>query len=335
MAINYTSLIKLPKPDAATPNWATYMHRLADQVDGMFGKVVTVTRVTGATTLPDADGTADSGKALHIRSTQTLTGNVQVNVPARNRIFYAENRTSGAFSWKVQTSGGNGVNVPQGKGMWLRSTTTGVIAASRTDGRSTATETGIGVITATHLAANSVTTAKISDNSVTVAKFANATAYGQIFYSATSANFPWAKLARGTSRQVLAMSTASVPKPVWKTPVFDRVATSTGMSIAVNTTKTFTHGLTGITNKYDYKVIQLVLECITANNGFSVGDCLYFAGTVSNSADNTGVSLYANSVSNVQAIFSNQVAVINPSNSRTNLGTVDLPKFVARFIVMV
>lgn len=333
MAINYTSILKLPKPDSATPNWATYMHRLADQVDGMFGKVVTVTKVTGATTLPDADGVADNGKAMHIRSTQTLTGNVQVTVPARNRLFYAENRTSGAFSWKVQTSGGNGVNVPQGKGMWLRSTSTGVIAASRTDGRSTATETGIGIITATHLASNSVTTAQVADASITVAKFAGATSYGQVFYSATSSGFPWAKLARGTSRQVLAMSTAAVSKPVWKTPPVDRVATSTAIAAAALTSRTFTHGLTGLTNKYDIKHVAVWLECQTANNGFSVGECYYLGSCVANSNDNTGFSIFVDSLTSVKIMATVQVALVNPAGSRIVMGA-SLANFAYRFIVI-
>ena len=332
MTINITSLLKLPKPDTATPNWATYFHRAMDMVDGMFGKTVTVTKVTGATTLPDADYTADNGKAAIVRTTAVLTGNVQVNVPARNRIFLAENLSSGAFGWKIQTSGGNGVTVPQGKRMWLRSTTTGVIPISRTDGRATATEYGLGIITATHIASDAITTAKILAANVTLPKLAGAGDYGRIMISSTAAGNTWATLARGNPRQVLAMSTGTRPLPSWVTPPISRVATSTGKALSNSAAVTFSHGLTGITNKYDYKSIILAMECISTDLGYSVGDVLYM-GSNADSGSNTGVTVYADSTSAVGAAFSAQTVAVNKSSFLR--ATLTLSRWVGRFIVTV
>lgn len=303
MAINYTSLLKLPKPDVNTPSWATYMHRLADVADLLAGKVATVTKTTGATTFADLDGTADKGKYPILRTSVTLTGNVQVTVPARDRLILAENLSSGAFSWKVQTSGGNGVNVPQGKRMWLRSTSTGVIAISRTDGRSTATEIGLAVITATHIASNAITTAKITDANVTLPKLAGGGSYGRIMYTATAAGFAWTTLARGTAGQVLAMSTAAVTKPVWKDNFIGKVATSTAMTFSAGTVKTFTHGLTGITNKYDYRSVQVMLICVNTDVGYSAGDVV-FLGTEDGSSGQ-GIAIVADSTTAVKVVISN------------------------------
>jgi len=332
MAINYSSLIKLPKPDAGTPAWTTYWHRLADQVDALAGKVVTVTKTTGATTFADLDGTADNGKAPIIRSAVTLTGNVTITVPGRNRVILAENMTSGAFTWKIQV-GSNGVTVPQGKRMWLRSTSTGVIPISRTDGRSTATEIGIGVITATHLAASSVTTAKIGSGVVTATKLAAAGSYGRLLVSQTGA-FRWAELARGTSRQILAMSTAASTMPGWVTPPFSRVATSTGIAYpSAGSIATYTHGLTGISNIYDYGLIRVAAVCLTTDGSYSVGDVVFLTGTDYGDAGG-GYAILADSTSSVKFLNSNLGTAF--MNKSTGAGfNITASRWALRFKVFV
>lgn len=333
MAINYSSLLKFPKPDAGTAAWATYWHRAMDIAGNLSGRVVTVTKASGATTLPDADGTADTGKYPIIRTTQTLTGNVQVNIRAQQRILFADNRSSGGFTWKIQTaSNSNGVSVPQGKGMWLRSTTTGVVPMSRTDGRSTATEIGLGVITATHLASNAITTVKITDANVTLPKLVGAGSYGRILVSATTAGFAWTTLARGTANQVLAMTTAAVTKPAWKTLPSRAIATSTGKSLgSAGDTISFTHGLTGVSNKYDYRQIIIAFECISADAGYSVGDVVY-----NNHYTDAGfgITVYADSTTAVKFVISSSgMGFHNKSSGAAAVFT--LSRWVARFIVIV
>lgn len=303
MAINYTELLKLPKPDVNTPSWATYVHRLADIADLQAGKVATVTKVSGATTFADLDGTADKGKYPIIKTTAVLTGAVTVNVPARDRIILAENLSTGTGTWKIQTSGGNGVIVPKLKRMWLRSTSTGVIPISRQDGRSTATEIGLAVITATHIASNAVETAKIKDANVTLPKLAGGGSYGRIMYTATAAGFGWTTLARGTANQELAMSTGSVTKPVWRDSPYRKVATSTQMSFAASSLETFTHGITGISNNYDYRLIQVMIVCVNTDLGYSAGDVAFLA--TDDGSSGQGIAIHADSTTAVKVRVSN------------------------------
>lgn len=303
MAINYTTLLKLPKPDVNTPSWATYMHRLADVVDQLAGRVALVTKVSGATTFADLDGTADKGKYPIIKTTAVLTGAVTVNVPARDRIILAENLSTGTGTWKIQTSGGNGVIVPKLKRMWLRSTSTGVIPISRQDGRSTATEIGLAVITATHIASNAVETAKIKDANVTLPKLAGGGSYGRIMYTATAAGFGWTTLARGTANQELAMSTGTNPKPAWRDSPYRKVATSTQMSFAASSLETFTHGITGISNNYDYRLIQVMIVCVNTDLGYSAGDVAFLS--TDDGSSGQGIAIHADSTTAVKVRVSN------------------------------
>jgi hypothetical protein len=59
----------------------------------------------------------------------TLTGNINVVVPATNRLYLLENATSGAFSLTVKTPAGSGVAIPQGKKIFVYCDGTDVIAA--------------------------------------------------------------------------------------------------------------------------------------------------------------------------------------------------------------
>lgn len=300
MAINYTTVLKLPKPDANTPSWATYMHRLADILDG---GVVTVTKTSGATTFADAQGAADNGKKPIIRTSVTITSTVVVGVPAKHRVFLAENFSGGTGRWKIATaSNGNGVIVPKNKRMLLRSTTTGVLPASRTDGRSTATEIGLAVITATHIGNAAILNAALATGAVALTKIAGGGSYGRIMYTATSAGFAWTTLARGNANEELAMSTAAVSKPVWRPSSLRKVATSTGMSFSAGDVKTYTHGITGISNKYDYRFIQLMFECLTTDLNYSVGDVVYLDSDVASS--NQGVHAIADATTTVKVLIS-------------------------------
>ena len=334
MAINYTSLLKLPKPDVNTAAWATYMHRLADVADLLAGQVATVTKVTGATTFADLDGTADKGKYPIIRSTVTLTGAVTVNVPARDRLILAENFTGGTGTWKIQTSGGNGVIVPKNKRMWLRSTSTGVIPVSRTDGRSTATETGLAIITASNIATDAITTAKITDANVTLLKLAGGASYGRIMYTATTAGFAWTTLARGTANQELAMSTGTNTKPAWRDSPFRKTAFSTGKSFSNGSIVSYTHGITGISNKYDYRSTRVLLECLSTDAGYSAGDCILVSDCKLNSGVSNGVTVVFDSVTIVKVVVASAgIQALNKSTEATT--TLSASDWVMRIGVYV
>lgn len=329
MAIGYTTILKLPLATQGTQTWATWVHRALNILDG---GVYTVTKAAGATVLADASGANDAGKKPVIRGSITLTATVLVGVPAKHRVFLAENFTGGTSRWKIQTaSNGIGVVVPKNRRMWLRSTTTGVLPASRLDGRATATELGVGVITATHFAAGAITNAALATGAVGLTKIAGGASYGRLLYTASTAGFAWTTLARGTPDQVLAMSTAATPKPAWRTPPVRRIATSTQMSIAAGDTKTFTHGITGIANKYDYALIQPILVCVGTDAGFAVGDCLYGPFTAGDT--HSGLDVYADSTTSVKVdITTSTFAYLNKSTQAVAVLTLSDWRLIVKVI---
>jgi hypothetical protein len=306
MTIIYSTGLRLPKPAAGDAAWATQYHRMTDIIDKFAGQIATVTQVGASMTLTDADGTADQAKNLVIRCAQALTSNLTVIVPTRTRLYLVDNSTSGAFTMTVKTAAGTGVTVKQGRQQWVRCDGVNVVAVSRLSGLVTATEMGTDVVTATNLALkdSAVTNAKIAANTIVPAtKLAGGASFGRILYTATAAGFAYNSLVRGTANQELAMSTAVNPLPVWKTPPYRAIATSSGIAmVAAGNTITYTHGLTGITNKYDYKMIRAAFECISSDLGYSVGDVIYRYGCEYGS---TGGSfyVYADSTTAVKLLF--------------------------------
>jgi hypothetical protein len=127
--------------------------------------------------------------------------------------------------------------------------------------------------------------------------------YGALLYTATGSGFPWTLRARGSANQELAMSTDTNPVPKWRTSAFRAIATSTGITFSANSTVSYTHGLTGLTNKYDYKLIVVMLVCTSADGGYSAGDVLYFGGPADmGSPMDTGLQMLADSLTAVKVI---------------------------------
>lgn len=270
-----TGKLALPRPIANTSTWATYYQRGMSILETALSGLATMTATGSTVTLTWASGTNDQGKNLLLKVSGTLTANHNVVVATRKGLYLAWNNTSGNFTCTFKTSGGTGVAVKQGYKQWLYCDGVNVIPVSRNDGRSTATEIGVGIITATLLAASSVTTAKIADRGVTLAKIAGGSSYGRIIYTATDANFTRTDLARGTANQVLAMSTAANTLPTWKTPPYRAISTSTQIAISAGSTNSYTHGLTGISNKTDIKHIEMTLVCLSTDLGYTAGDIVF------------------------------------------------------------
>ena len=330
MAINYSSLLRLPKPDAGTQTWATYFHRLADIMDKFAGDVATVTEKTGTKTLTDTDATADNAKALVITCAQVLTGNLTVVVPTRKRFYLVYNNTTGAFTMTVKTSGGSGVAIKQGRFQFVWCDGTNVVAVSRLSGLTTATELTSGIITATNglISANTIITSMIADLAVSKAKLLGATGgAGVIRYTGTGSGNTWLDLVRGSANQVLAMTTAVNRLPAWKTPTHRAIATSTQMTYTNGSTTTFTHGLTGIANKYDYKDIRIILVCLTTDLGYSAGDVVYptqMYGAAGSS--DFGMLPIADSTSSIKILVCTNGAEL-PNKSTRNWGVMTASKW--------
>jgi hypothetical protein len=73
--------------------------------------------------------TAEARNAI-IELTGTLTGNVNLIVPAKNKIYLVYNNSAGAFTLTVKTPAGTGIAVTQGERVWLYCDSTNVVAVT-------------------------------------------------------------------------------------------------------------------------------------------------------------------------------------------------------------
>ena len=79
-------------------------------------------------TLTDADENDEAKNAI-IKLTGTLTGNINVIVPTKARVYLLTNATTGAFTITVKTSGGSGVVIAQAMSYFLYCDGTDVVNA--------------------------------------------------------------------------------------------------------------------------------------------------------------------------------------------------------------
>jgi hypothetical protein len=86
----------------------------------------------------DVTLTTTEARNAVLEFTGTLTGNINVIVPTKNRKFIVYNNTSGAFTLTVKTSSGTGVAVTQGQRVWLYCDATNVVALSSASSSATA-----------------------------------------------------------------------------------------------------------------------------------------------------------------------------------------------------
>ena len=112
MASTYTTRLNLEKPGTGEQDgtWGGTLNTNYDSLDVVIGGYLSKS-VAGA-----SDVTLTSGEYANpvIECTGTLTGNINLIVPALERPYDIMNSTSGAFTLTVKTSGGTGVSVPQG-----------------------------------------------------------------------------------------------------------------------------------------------------------------------------------------------------------------------------
>lgn len=85
---------------------------------------------TGDYTLSTSNAATDEARKALLSCTGTLTGARNVIVPAKEKIYYVSNGTSGAYDLTVKTSGGTGIAVPQGMTQAVYCDGTNVLALS-------------------------------------------------------------------------------------------------------------------------------------------------------------------------------------------------------------
>lgn len=123
MASTASDLLKFEKQATGenASDWGTRanraMSRLEEAIADITNIVVTTTNYTLEDTQytehVDGSNTSESHCAA-VKVTGALTGNRQVIVPLRNKIYWIWNATSGAYTLTVIGASGNGIEVPQG-----------------------------------------------------------------------------------------------------------------------------------------------------------------------------------------------------------------------------
>jgi microcystin-dependent protein len=118
MASTYTTRVRLEKqtPGENENTWGTILNgNVIDLVDDSIAAYTTITVSSVDVTLTQADGSTDQARSAFLDITGTLTGNVNVLIPALSKGYGVRNSTSGSFTVTMKTATGSGIAIPQGQ----------------------------------------------------------------------------------------------------------------------------------------------------------------------------------------------------------------------------
>ena len=118
MASTYTTRVRLEKqtPGENENTWGTILNgNVIDLVDDSIAAYTTITVSSVDVTLTQADGSADQARSAFLDITGTLTGDVNVIIPALSKGYGVRNSTSGSFTITMKTATGSGIAIPQGQ----------------------------------------------------------------------------------------------------------------------------------------------------------------------------------------------------------------------------
>jgi microcystin-dependent protein len=118
MASTYTTRVRLEKqtPGENENTWGTILNgNVINLVDDSIAAYTTITVSSVDVTLTQADGSADQARSAFLDITGTLTGSVNVIIPALSKGYGVRNSTSGSFTVTMKTATGSGIAIPQGQ----------------------------------------------------------------------------------------------------------------------------------------------------------------------------------------------------------------------------
>lgn len=131
MASTYTDNLRLEKQTTGENDntWGALLNAVLDVID------TAITEQLSLSVAGSSDVTLTDEQALnaYCKFTGTLTGNINVVVPARKKLYIVENATSGAYTLTVKTSAGTGIAVTQGKKALLYGDGTNVVKVFAAD----------------------------------------------------------------------------------------------------------------------------------------------------------------------------------------------------------
>lgn len=136
MSFTYTGNLKLALPATGTESgtWGDAVNnQITALVDQSISGTVSLTSMTNANyTLTNGDGNAANEArymALLVPSSLTLTAARNITVPSTSKMYIVKNSSTGGFSVTVKTAAGGGIDVPNGKTLFLYCDGTNVILA--------------------------------------------------------------------------------------------------------------------------------------------------------------------------------------------------------------
>lgn len=116
-----------------TNTWGAKANAVFERLEQAIAGEAAITVTTADVTLSDTDYTGTESHKAYIKATGALTGNRSVIVPARTKIYFVSNETSGSYTLTVKTSGGTGVAVTQSKKAILYCDGTNVVKVFASD----------------------------------------------------------------------------------------------------------------------------------------------------------------------------------------------------------
>jgi hypothetical protein len=93
--------------------WGTKMVTNLQMLDSAIAGTTAVSTTGGDTTLTNVDYTNDQAKKRILDVTGTLVSNATIIIPNASKKYHVFNRTSGAFTLTIKTSGGTGIEITQ------------------------------------------------------------------------------------------------------------------------------------------------------------------------------------------------------------------------------
>lgn len=327
MASTFTTNLNLEK-QAAGENTDTWGSKLNDVLDNLDDAIAGRLNKSVAGSADVTLTTAEARNAWH-EYNGALTGNINVIVPTKNKLYHVFNNTSGAFTLTVKTSAGTGIAVTQGEKEILVCDGTNVIQGTdflvdplTTRGdlmvrdASAATRLAVGVAN-TVLKSDGTDPAWANVNGAMI-RFGSDAQGDVAYFNGTD----WARLGAGTSGQFLKTQGAGA-NPVWASAGIGVADfTSAEQDVNADTVLEIAHSLGGLPD-----LIEVVLRNKTSEHGYSVSDEVIFSSQSASS--DQGVSISKDGT-NITIIQSSAIRVVSQSTVNTVSITAGSWKWVVK-----
>lgn len=136
MASSASALLELElQADGENTNtWGQKANAVFERLEQAIAGEAAITVTVADVTLDDTAYTGTESHKAYIKASGTLTGNRNVIVPTRTKLYVVSNETAGAYSLTVKTSAGSGIAVEQGAKALLYCDGTNVVSVSASFG---------------------------------------------------------------------------------------------------------------------------------------------------------------------------------------------------------